>query len=195
MVTEPGYHPESQIWIDNCGINFIDVASGKPRLSARECQKLIEKNIYPFLCMYPFLKEASVQYWHETGAFAVVLSAMMCIDDRHNLSAVPMHCVSAPTQSCGKTRLVQAICAAVTGTMPTSMTYDGVEEFAKHIPVLLGKGDFAICVDNVIMPVNNAKLAALLKGIDRQERWTVVYRDGRPQEHIMRKGLQETYLS
>ena len=34
------------------------------------------------------------------------------------------------------------------------------------------------------------------KGIDRGERWTVVYLDPRrPQEHVVRKGLQEIYLS
>lgn len=30
------------------------------------------------------------------------------------------------------------------------------------------------------------------KGIDRQERWTIVYREeGKTQEHVVRKGLQE----
>jgi hypothetical protein len=34
------------------------------------------------------------------------------------------------------------------------------------------------------------------KGIDRQDRWTVVYRDkDKPQEHIVRDGLKEIYLS
>lgn len=34
------------------------------------------------------------------------------------------------------------------------------------------------------------------KGIDREERWTVVYRDrNRPQEHVVKKGPQEFYLS
>jgi hypothetical protein len=112
--------------------------------------------------MYPFAKERDGQHWFETAAFAVVLSALMCIDDRHNLSAVPMHCVSAPLQSCGKTRLVEAIAYAVTGRQPTIVTYDNADEFAKHITVLLAKGDSAICIDNVIMSLNNAKLAALL---------------------------------
>lgn len=162
IVMESGYHAGSEIWIDTRGIDFVDVAADRPKLSARECKKLIDENIQPFVRMYPFFKETQGQRWYETGAFAVVLSAMMSVDDRHNLPAVPMHCVSAPTQSCGKTRLVQAICAAVTGTHPTVVTYDGVEEFAKLIPVLLGKGDSAICIDNIIMPVNNAKLAAML---------------------------------
>jgi len=34
------------------------------------------------------------------------------------------------------------------------------------------------------------------KGIDRQERWTIVYRDAnKGQEHVMRRGLQEIYLA
>lgn len=162
IVSEPGYHADSRVWIDTRGVNFIDPAAAKPKLSAAECRRLIEANIYPFVSEYPFLREMAGQHWYETGAFAVVLSALMSIDDRHNLPAVPMHCVSAPLQSCGKTRLVEAICASCSGNQPTIVTYDGAEEFGKHLPVLLGKGDSAICLDNVIMPVNNAKLAALL---------------------------------
>jgi hypothetical protein len=162
IVMLAGYHAGAQIWIDPRGIDFIDPAFDNPKLSAAECAKLLETHIHPFASQYSFLREQDGLYWYQTGAFAVVLSAMMSIDDRHNLPAVPMHCVSAPSQACGKTRLVQAICVAATGTQPTIVTYDGAEEFAKHIPVLLGKGDSAICVDNVIMPVNNAKLAALL---------------------------------
>jgi hypothetical protein len=162
IVSKSGYHEQSQMWIDTRGIDFIEIAKSNPRLSARQCHNLIEEFIHPIFCMYPFAREKEGQFWHETGAFGVVLSALMCIDDRHNLPAVPMHCVSAPTQSCGKTRLVESICAAVTRTPPTIVTYDGVEEFAKHLPVLLGKGDSAICLDNIIMAVNNAKLAALL---------------------------------
>lgn len=34
------------------------------------------------------------------------------------------------------------------------------------------------------------------KGLDRQERWTIVYADpGKAQEHVMRKGTQEMYLA
>jgi hypothetical protein len=34
------------------------------------------------------------------------------------------------------------------------------------------------------------------KGIDRQERWTIVYRDeSKGQEHVMRRGPQEVYLA
>ena len=34
------------------------------------------------------------------------------------------------------------------------------------------------------------------KGLDRAERWTVVYLDPpRPQDHVVRKGLEEVYLS
>jgi hypothetical protein len=162
LATEPGYHSGSKIWIDLRGKTFIDLGANKAKLSGAECAKLIAAHIHPFVSKYEFLREKSGQHWFETGAFAVVLSAMMSIDDRHNLPAVPMHCVSAPTQASGKTRLVQAICAAVTGTQPTIVTYDNAEEFAKHLPVLLAAADSAICVDNITMPVNNAKLAALL---------------------------------
>jgi len=34
------------------------------------------------------------------------------------------------------------------------------------------------------------------KGIDREERWTIVYRDyTKPQQHVVKKGLKEFYLS
>jgi hypothetical protein len=99
LVSEPGYHAESRIWSDTRKIRFVDPAADNPKLSSKECRSLIEETIHPIFCMYPLAKERAGQHWFETGAFAVVLSALMCIDDRHNLSAVPMHCVSAPTQS------------------------------------------------------------------------------------------------
>jgi hypothetical protein len=36
----------------------------------------------------------------------------------------------------------------------------------------------------------------MYKGIDREPRWTVVYSDpNKPQDHVVKKGLQQVYLS
>lgn len=161
LVMAEDYNENSRIWIDFRGIEFRDLALD-PRLSSEKCASLIGEHVYPFLSRYRFFCEEVGQKQQETGAYAVVLSAMMCIDDRHNLPIVPMHCVSAPAQSCGKTRLVQAISAAVTGLQPTIVTYDGAEEFAKHLPALLANGDNAICIDNVRQVIDNEKMAAMI---------------------------------
>lgn len=162
MVMEQGHNALSNIWIDTQGVKFVDPASQNPALSANECRTLIEHDIHPIGCAYPFVKDNPDQKWYETAAWSVVLSAMMSVDDRHNLPTVLMHCISAPTQGSGKTKLVQAISAAMTGTLPSICSYDSAEEFGKHLPPLLAKGDAVICIDNVIMPINNAKLAAAL---------------------------------
>jgi hypothetical protein len=162
IVIEEGYNAASNIWINTRGITFTDPAAHKPKLSAKECRALIERDIHPIACEYPFAKEHPAQEWYETAAWAVVLSGLMSVDDRHNLPTVHMHCISAPAQGSGKTKLVQAISAAITGTLPSIVTYDGAEEFGKFLPVLIGHGDPVICIDNVIMSINNAKLAAAL---------------------------------
>ncbi len=51
---------------------------------------------------------------------------------------------------------------------------------------------------SVYVPIPPAWLSWTVryKGIDRQERWTIVYRDeNKGQEHVMRRGLQEIYLA
>ena len=164
IVIEQGYNAASNIWINTRGVSLLpDPAAHKPKLSAKECRALVERDIHPIGCEYPFAKEHPAQEWHQTAAWSVVLSGLMSVDDRHNLPTVHMHCISAPAQGSGKTKLVQAISAAVTGTLPSIVTYDSAEdEFGKFLPVLIGHGDPVICIDNVIMPINNAKLAAAL---------------------------------
>jgi len=59
-------------------------------------------------------------------------------------------------------------------------------------PSTLGPGN------SVYLPIPPAWEAFTVryKGIDREERWTIVYRDPlKGQEHVVRKGAQEFYLS
>lgn len=59
-------------------------------------------------------------------------------------------------------------------------------------PSTLGPGNF------VYLPIPPAwdVFTVAYKGVDRQWRWTIVYRDpAKPQEHVVSKGLQEFYLS
>ena len=91
-----------------------------------------------------------------------MLSGVLSIALRNLLPTVPVHCVTAPAQASGKTLLVQAISALATGTLPSAVSYDGAEEFQKLVPVLLMSGDRVTMVDNIIMTVNNQKLAIAL---------------------------------
>jgi len=58
-------------------------------------------------------------------------------------------------------------------------------------PSTLAPGTFVV----VSIPRTWESWTVRYRGLDRQERWTTVYRDGRPQEHVMRKGSQEVNLS
>ena len=59
-------------------------------------------------------------------------------------------------------------------------------------PSTLGSGNFAY------LPIPPAweVFTVMYKGSDRNQRWTVVYRDAnKGQQHVVRKGLQEVYLA
>ncbi|MGA3160290.1 MAG: hypothetical protein ABSC77_03660 [Terracidiphilus sp.] len=59
-------------------------------------------------------------------------------------------------------------------------------------PSTLGPGSRA----HLPMPPQWEVITVRYKGIDRLERWTIIYNDPlMPQEHVMSKGLQEFYLS
>ena len=59
-------------------------------------------------------------------------------------------------------------------------------------PSTLGPGNRA----RLPMPPRWEVITVRYKGLDREERWTIIYNDPlRPQEHVVKKGLQEFYLS
>jgi hypothetical protein len=59
-------------------------------------------------------------------------------------------------------------------------------------PSTLGSGNYAY----LPVPSGWEVITVRYKGIDREERWTIVHRDPiRPQEHVVKKGLTEFYLS
>jgi hypothetical protein len=163
ILREHGYHELSGSLIIDRGINFED-HNPEEVLTSEECRTLIRENLSSPFCRFPFLKDGDKpdQSWDETAAFSVVISGALCIALRNLLPNTPVHCFSAPAQASGKTLLVQAISALAAGTLPTAVPYKGPEEFAKHLPVLLMKGDRVILVDNIAMVVNNADLAIAL---------------------------------
>ena len=61
------------------------------------------------------------------------------------------------------------------------------------IPSTLAPGASA----SLRIPTEWESWTIMYRGVDRQERWTVAYRDWntKPQEHVVRKGLQEIYLA
>lgn len=166
IVCEPGYHEPSGVWIDPKGLTFKDEHDRE--LSAKEARALIEKFIEPIYCLYKFEQNAK-EPWNQTVSFAVLLSAILSIAARNLLPTVPMHGVDAPTAGSGKTEAAQAAGACATGIVPTGVDYPKAEEFDKHLPALLEKGDRVVMIDNVDMPMRSARLCAFITsaaGID-----------------------------
>jgi hypothetical protein len=72
-----------------------------------------------------------------------------------------------------------------------SMTQEGCQ-IHSVLPSTLGTGSFAY----LPIPPGWVTFTVRYKGLDRQERWTVVYADpSQPQEHIVERGLQQVYLT
>lgn len=152
IICESGYHAESGILIDAPDGKFAD-PDPEEMLSAEECNELWAQYFDPCFAKFPIPEDAYC---------SVIKSAAMCIALRNLLPAVPLTLVTAPAsgQGSGKSLIVETISVIATGRRPSVCTYRGVEEFSKHLFILLGAGDPVISVDNIIMTVNHSDLAA-----------------------------------
>jgi Bifunctional DNA primase/polymerase, N-terminal/Primase C terminal 1 (PriCT-1) len=158
----PGYNEASEVWIDTRGKTFVDPCEHHPKLTAKQCRVLLEKQVHAPFCCYPFAAEHPEQGRFETPAFAVVLAAMMSLAARNLLSTTPAYCFDSPDPGSGKTKLANAISVAMTGIRPPSVGYEGAEEFRKHLPPIIQQGDPVLVVDNVTMTMNVALLNRVL---------------------------------
>lgn len=150
ILCDQGYH--DGILIDAPDGKFSDPDPNEI-LSAEECNALWVRDFDPCFSGYPFPNE---EYK------SVLKSSALCISLRNLLPAVPLYLITSPAQGSGKSILVEAVSTLTTGRRPAVCTYKGVEEFGKHLAVLLSTGDSVISVDNVIMTVNHSDLASAL---------------------------------
>ena len=158
----PGYNELSEIWLDTQGAGFEDQTERDAKMTAEQARRLLEEQVYSPFERYQFAKEESGQQWYDTPSFAVVLSAMFSTAARNLLPTVPIVCIDAPEMGSGKTKLAAAISVGMTGTKPSAVSYDGAEEFSKHLPPLLEQGDRLILVDNVNVDIACDRLAIAL---------------------------------
>ncbi len=163
IISEPGYHEQSQIWLHTRGKVFDD-PNPDETLSASQCRELIDQEFSHFFEECAFVREHPDQPFQETESFAVLLSGALSIALCNLLPCRPAHCISAPAmaQRSGKTYSVQLATALVTGLEPTSVSYDGSSEFGKALLPLLEAGDRSTVVENIDRVVNNNRLATAL---------------------------------
>ncbi|MBZ5525340.1 MAG: bifunctional DNA primase/polymerase [Acidobacteriia bacterium] len=152
IVCDPGYHEESGVFVDAQEGMFND-SDPDEQLTAEECNDLWVHDFDPCFSQYPFPKD---EYK------SVVKAGAMSVSLRNLLPAVPLYLITSPAQGSGKSMLVEAISTLTTGRRPAVCTYKGVEEFSKHLYVLLANNDHVISVDNVIMTINHSDLASAL---------------------------------
>lgn len=154
IICASGYHAESGILIDAQDGRFFD-PDPEETLSVEECNTLWDRDFDPCFGKFPIPEE---EY------YSVIKSAAMCIALRNLLPAVPLTLVTAPAsgQGSGKSLMVETISVLTTGRRPSVGTYRGVEEFSKHLFILLGSGDPVISVDNIIMTINHSDLASAI---------------------------------
>jgi hypothetical protein len=107
-----------------------------------------------------------------TASYSVVLSGCLSLASRAymGIGAVPIHGVTAHAPRSGKTKIVEAACAAMLGHRPTAVHFTSEEEFSKHLLPLMQAGDRAILIDNVERSLESSKLCILITGGTMRDR-------------------------
>jgi hypothetical protein len=140
--SEPGYHPEIQIYIATAGkLKPAPGVAGRARGTAGV------KRLLHLLRGFPFKSPSD-----KSAALAAIITALL----RRLLPAAPLFAVSAPTAGTGKSLLAEVIGIIVTGRKPPMLSMgDDEAELEKRIGMVLLEGDPLIVIDNVTRPFGN----------------------------------------
>ena len=152
LVEREGYHGEMALWADLGGFEVPSVPEAPtPADLARARALLIDELLGDF----PFADEGS-----RAHAVALVLLPFVrpMIAD-----CTPLHLISAPTPSTGKTRLAEALAIVATGSPPHSRTESrDDDEWRKAILSALLASPTVILIDNLKRKLNSPHLASIL---------------------------------
>lgn len=146
----PGYDPSSGLIFAPGGTTFPAVPENPTREDAVAALAKFE----PLFAEFPFV---------DTGARAVVLSAILSGLVRSSLQTIPLHAFDAPTAGTGKTMLAETVALIVMGHLPTLMNQGKEEgEDEKRLGAVLRAGDPCLLIDNCDRPVEGDTLCSVL---------------------------------
>jgi hypothetical protein len=157
LVSQPGYHAATGIWLDLRDVTFPEIPTEPTKEQARSALEKFEQ----VFCEYKFVP-VNGEAWNRTPSYAVVLSTILSILGRNLLPTVPGQGTTAPKPGSGKTDLNKAQAILATGSEPMMMGFVNMKEFDKHVPVPLIEGDRVILIDNVDQMLRSETLTAML---------------------------------
>lgn len=138
--SEPGYHPEIQIYIASTG----KLKPAVPAVRGRERGAAGVKRLLHLLRSFPFRSASD-----KSAALAAIITALL----RRMLPAAPIFAVSAPTAGTGKSLFAEVVGVIATGRKPPMLSMgDDEAELEKRIGMVLLEGDPLIVIDNVTRP-------------------------------------------
>ena len=150
VVTTPGYHADSGLFFDPCGVTFPPISDAPTREDALVALDVLKDVLHDF----PFPDEA---------ARGAALAAIMTPVVRSAVEGpVPLFLVRAHVAGTGKGKLVNVAGVIATGASVPCMAAVEETEFEKRIVSALLGGQSMLLIDNVSGKIGSATLDALL---------------------------------
>ena len=142
LLSEPGYDPETQIYLTvNKGLHMPDISEKPSRAEAERALQLLSD----LLAGFPFVEPIDK---------AVALSCLMTPTLRGALPTAPLNVINAPTPGTGKSFLVDLAATIATGRLcPVIAAGKTEEETEKRLASLLIAGVSIVSIDNVSEPI------------------------------------------
>jgi putative DNA primase/helicase len=147
VLTEPGYHPESGLYVHLNGTSYPPLPDRRTRDEARTAIERLRAvfNDFPF-----------VERWH----FSATIAALLSLIARYAVTGnIPLFAVNANTAGTGKGLLIDTISTIATGrSAPCWPQTDDQEEERKRLLTIGLAGDALVHIDNITAPLGSGPL-------------------------------------
>jgi len=153
LITQPGYHPENNLWFHQPGGTGSYAISGRP--TPEEVEAALSLILDDLLVDFPFTAESDKAH----AVAALLLPFVRWMFD----GPTPIHLIEAPTPGSGKSLLAELISIIALGGSPgcTTLT-SNEEENRKKLTALLSRGSSVISIDNLQGGLWSAQVAAAI---------------------------------
>src|ERR1019366_1199659 len=151
LLDKPGYDASTALLYDPRGAMFPAIPLHPTKDDAAAALQLIEDEL---LCGFPFASEE---------ARAVTIAAILTGCVRRTLPTAPLFGFDATGAGSGKSLAADTVATVGCGRPASPITIGGkAEEFEKRLASILIRGDGALCIDNVNVPLDGDFLCSVL---------------------------------
>ncbi|MGO8921057.1 MAG: hypothetical protein ACLQJR_34630, partial [Stellaceae bacterium] len=149
ILQTPGYDETTRLIYEPDGVEFPVIPENPTREDALRALAVLAEPIAKF----PFVNET---------ARSAMLAAMLTACARRSLPHAPAFALDAPAQGSGKGKLQSILAALAEGHVAIPLSAANPIELEKRIDSALIRGAPIISIDNIIEPIDSARLATVL---------------------------------